>query len=67
MNEDIGHKGTYSTTWTTIKLLKSEVVETRYQEYGNCICTVIDDTYDDSFKKLERNRKSFIKSRSFVL
>ena len=42
MNNAMRHQGTHTTTWTAIKALKGEVVETRNAEYGNCIWTVIE-------------------------
>ena len=65
MNDAMRHQGTHTTTWTAIKALKGEVVETRNAEYGNCSWTVIDECNEDIFEEVREKEELLYKKQNF--
>jgi len=65
MNNAMRHQGTHTTTWTAIKALKGEVVETRNAEYGNCIWTVIEECNEDIFEEVREKEEKLYKTKNF--
>ena len=66
MNDATRHQGTYNNTWTAIKAMKGEVVETRNVEYGDCTQTVIDESKDDDFEKIREKEEKLYQTKDFI-
>jgi len=58
MNNDMRRQVTHTATWTAIKALKGEVVETRNAEYGNFIWKVIEECNEDIFEKVREKEEA---------
>ena len=65
MNDAMRHQGTHTTTWTAIKALKGEVVETRNAEYGNCIWTVIEECNEDIFEEVREKEETLYQTKNY--
>lgn len=57
MNNATKYQRTH-TTYTTIKEVKGEVVETRTVECGNCIWTVINKCNEDNFEEMREKEET---------
>ena len=66
MNDATRHHGTYNDTWTAIKAMKGEVVETSNAEYGDCNWTVIDESNNDYFEKIREEEEKLYQTKDFI-